>query len=144
MAMLPSKAKSITEKKTTFATAVSNDFCLQRDVGPHLPPNTEVDPLVLFEIYFDNNIVRWIIDSTLAYMYAYHKKNDLTDSYCKFIKKSFTKDEFCFIGALILLGLPGVHNHRYAWITKKAQTLVRLGELQHVRDMRQLEAFCTW
>lgn len=44
--------------------------------------------------------------------------------------KSFTKDElFSFIRTLILLDLHGVHNHRYAWSTNKAQTLVQLGEL---------------
>ena len=87
---------------------------------PHLPPNTEIDPLVLFELYFDSNVVDWILQSTLAY--AYHKKDHLIDSYCKFIKISFTKAQlFSYIGVLILLGLHGVRNNRYAWSTKKAQ-----------------------
>ena len=42
----------------------------------------------------------------------------------------FSKLElFSYIGSLLLLGLHGVRNHRYAWSTKKAQTLVRLSEL---------------
>ena len=43
---------------------------------------------------------------------------------------SFTKAKlFSYLGALLLLGLHGVRNHRHAWSTKTAQTMIRLNEL---------------
>ena len=80
-AVLPSNAKNITIKDTIFRPAVSSDFSPLRDPGPHLPPGTEIDPLVLFELYFDQVVDR---KSTLGY--AYNQKDDITESYCKFIK----------------------------------------------------------
>ena len=79
-------------------------FCPLRD------PGTDIDTLVLFELYFNGDVVKRIIESILAYA---EKKNDLRDWYCKFIKKTFIKTEFfSYIGVLILLGLHGARNHR--------------------------------
>ena len=36
---------------------------------------------------------------------------------------------FAFIGGLILFGIHGVHNHRKAWSTTRAQVLYRLRDL---------------
>lgn len=69
-----------------------------------------------------------IIESTPAY--ADKVKDYLVDSYSKFLKKLFKKAELMsYIGALVLMGLHGVRNHRHAWSSKKAQVLVRLEEL---------------
>ncbi len=126
---LPRNCKSIMIKDTTIHCPFTIDeFCPLRDPGPYIPLDTATDPLALFELYFDEYIVKQIIESTLAY--AYHKQDDLVDSFCKFIKKHFTKAElYCYFGALILLGIHGVRNHRYAWSIQKAQNLVRLNEL---------------
>ena len=126
---LPKNVKDIIERDTKFVAVGGEDkFCPLREPGPHLPPNTEIDPLALFELYFHAKVVDRVLESTLAY--AEKKKNELTISYCKFLRNPFSKAELLsYIGALILLGLHGVHNHRYAWSTKKAQILVRLSEL---------------
>lgn len=85
--------------------------------------DTGIDPFVLFELYFDADVVKRIIESTLVY--AEEKKEDLRDSYCKLIKKIFTKAEFLYyIGVLILLGLRECNG-----LQNKAQTLIRLSEL---------------
>ena len=42
---------------------------------------------------------------------------------------------FAFIGALILLGIHSVRNHRKAWSTAKAQVLY------HLRDLRTWQLF---
>ena len=128
-AVLPSNAVNITVSDNEFCSAFTvEDFCPLRDQGPHLPCDAVIDPLALFELYFDDHVVERIIESTLAF--AYHNKDDLMDSYCKFINGQFTKAElFCYFGALILLGIHGVRNHKYAWSIKKAQHLVRLSEL---------------
>ena len=122
------RLQSITEVLPSNAVNITDDFCPLRDPGQHLPCDAVIDPLALFELYFDDHVVERIIESTLAY--AYHNKDDLMDFYCKFINGQFTKAElFCYFGALILLGIHGVRNHRYAGSIKKAQHLVRLSEL---------------
>lgn len=111
---MPTNCTSITVKDTTFSCSVTeDDFCPLREPGPHIPSDVTITPLALFQLFFDEYVVKQIIESTLAY--AEQKKNDLVNSYCKFINKLLTKAElFCYLGA---------------WSIKKAQYLVRLSEL---------------
>ena len=125
---LPSGVKCITVKDVSFCPPVRDFFCPLREPGPHIPDSTEISPLALFELFFDDEVVERIIQSTLAY--AEHKKDEMSVSYQNFMSISFTKLElFSYIGCLLLLSLLGVRNHRYGWSTKKAQTVVRLTEL---------------
>ncbi len=137
---LPKGAINITVRDSAFVYPISNSFCPIREPGPHIPDDTEIDPLSLFELYFDNTVVERILESTLAY--ADHKKSEMNVSYSKFMLLSFTKAKlFSYLGALILLGLHGVRNHRYTWSTKTAQTLVRLSELLPCEQYELISTF---
>ena len=46
---IPTGAKDITQNDDTYVCAISNQFCPVRDIGPHLPDNSEIDLLALFE-----------------------------------------------------------------------------------------------
>ena len=108
----------ISQRDDTYVRLISNFFSPLRDIGPHLPDNSVIQPLALFELFFDDTVVDRILESTLKY--AEHKKNEMSASYSNFMKQPFTKAElFCYLGALMLLGLHGVKNYRHAWSTKK-------------------------
>ena len=58
------------------------------------------------------------------------------------MKTPFTKDEvYQYLGVRLLLGIHKVRNHRYAWSSKKAQVLVRLGELMTCYRFEIISAF---
>ena len=63
-----------------------------------------------------------ILESTLAYVE--HKKNEMSASYSNFMKQPFTKAElFCYLGALMLLGL---HEVKITGMHGVQKTLKRL------------------
>ena len=65
-----------------------------------------------------------------TYAYADLKKESKKGRYKTFMKKKVGKSHlFAFIGALILLGIHTVRNHRKAWSTARAQVLYRLRDL---------------
>ena len=65
---------------------------------------------------------------TLAY--AESRKTEKKKCYEIFMRRSSTKEELmAFIGALILLSINRVRNHRKAWSCARAQGIVRLSEL---------------
>ena len=73
-------------------------------------------------------VIAWIISATLSYAEA--KRETKKKRYKLFIKRNFDKVQLmAFIGALILLGIHNVRNHRKAWSTNKAQVLYRLRDL---------------
>ena len=139
---LPDKAVSITVKDASFERPVCDEFSPLRDSGPHIPDNFYVTPLSLFEIYFDDEAVERILRCTLAC--AESKKEVYPVTYKHFTASPFTKRELlAYLGVLLLLGIHGVRNHRYAWSSKKAQVLVRLDELSSCRYYETVGTFFT-
>ena len=49
---IPTGAKDISQKDDTYVCPISNFFCPLRDIGPHLPDNSVIQPLALFELFF--------------------------------------------------------------------------------------------
>jgi hypothetical protein len=104
------------------------EFCPLRDPGPHLPENCDISALSLFEQFFDEHVINRIITSTLSY--AEFRKRAKPKRYTLFKKRPLSKEELvAFLGALILLGIHSVRNHRKAWSHRKAQLLIRLHDL---------------
>ena len=104
------------------------EFCPLREPGPHIPSGCDVNALSLFELFFNASIIACIVHATLSYAEA--KKESKKGRYKLFMKKKFDKVHLmAFIGALILLGIHHVQNHRKAWSTNKAQVLYRLRDL---------------
>ena len=137
---LPDKAVSIRVKDASFERPVCDEFSPLRDSGPHIPDNFDVTPLSLFEIYFDDEAVERILRCTLAY--AESKKEVYPVAYKRFTASPFTKRELlAYLGVLLLQGIHGVRNHRYAWSLKKAQVLVRLDELSSCRYYETVGTF---
>ena len=140
LSRLPDDAVSITVKDSMFSLPFNNDFLPLRDPGPHLPCNFDMSVLSLFELYFDDTAIERIKKSTLAYAEA--NKNKLLVSYEEFCKSPLTAEEiYSYLGALILLGIHNVRNHRYAWSSKKAQVLCRLDELMSCRRYEIISTF---
>ena len=105
----------------------SDDFCPLRESGPHVPTGSW-SALNLFKLFFDTSIMDRILRCT--YAYAESKKDSKKGRYKLFMKKRVGISHlFAFIGALILLGIHGVRNHRKAWSTARAQVLYRLRDL---------------
>ena len=127
---LPQECVNITMKDNSYVSCFSSDdFCPLRDIGPHIPSDVDTNsPLCFFQLFFDDYVTQQILHSTLKY--ADSAKDRLKSSYNKFSKCPMTTEElFRFIGALILLGIHGVQNHRFAWSITKAQYMIRLNEL---------------
>ena len=102
-------------------------FSPLRDAGLHVPAGSW-SALDLFKLFFDNSIMKRI--SRCTYAYAESKKDTKKGRYRLFMKKRIGISHlFAFIGALILLGIHGVRNHRKAWSTARAQVLYRLCDL---------------
>ena len=90
-----------------------DDFCPHCEPGPHIPSDASDDvcALSLFELFFDDWAMKRIRSCTLAY--AESKK---LKQYNIFTRRSLTKEELmAFIGALVLLGINRVRNHRKTW-----------------------------
>ena len=65
-----------------------------------------------------------------TYAYGESKKDSKKGRYKLLMKKRVRiSHQFAFIGALILLSIHGVRNHRKAWSTAQAQVLYRLRDL---------------
>ena len=102
-------------------------------------PLSEVNALSLFVVYFDEGAMHRILQCTNAY--AEHKKEE-KKKYALFMKRKLTKDELkAFIGALLLLGIHGVRNHRKAWSSSKAQYLARLHDLMTCQRFELIGCF---
>ena len=105
----------------------SDTFCPLREGGPHVPAGSW-SALDLFKLFFNASIMERILRCT--YAYAESKKDSKKGRYKLFMKKKVGISHlFAFIGALILLGIHGVRNHRKAWSTARAQVLYRLRDL---------------
>ena len=103
-------------------------------------PLSEVNALSLFELYFDEGAMDRILRCTNAY--AEHKKEEKKKRYALFMKRKLTKDELkAFIGALLLLGIHGVRNHRKAWSSSKAQYLARIHDLMTCQRFELIGCF---
>ena len=64
-------------------------------------------------MFFDDTILERILNCTFAY--AEYKKNEKRKRYELFMRKKLMKAEIiAFLGALILLGIHSVRNHRKA------------------------------
>ena len=50
-----------------FVRPVSNDLLPIRSPGPHLPDGTPISPLSLFELYFNEEAIDRIWNSTFSY-----------------------------------------------------------------------------
>ena len=95
------------------------EFCPLPDPGPNLPENCDISALSLFEQFFDEHVINRIIKSTLSY--AEFRKQAKPKRYTLFKKRPFSKEELmAFLGALILLGIHSVRNHRKAWESLKS------------------------
>ena len=134
----PRGVKSISEKDE--GVQLMDEFCPLRDQGPHLPEGMEVSALSLFELFFDNVVMERIRTCTLAY--AESKKSEKKKRYDLFAKQLLTKAVLmAFIGALILLGIHRVRNHRKAWSSSRAQVIVRLSDLLTCQRFELLGSF---
>ena len=94
-------------------------------------------PLCLHsELYFDDEVMGRILDCTLAYGPEKRRRYNL------FMRRKLTVTEMrAFTGALLLLGIHGVKNHRKAWSMAKAQVLVRLQDLLTCQQFELIGAF---
>ena len=99
-----------------------DDFCPLREPGPHIP-NDDVCVLSLFELFFDDWAMERMCSCTLVCVES--KRTEKKKHYEIFMRRSLTKEELmAFIGALILLGINPVRNHRKAWSCAPAQGIV--------------------
>ena len=57
--------QSISIEDKEFKSACA--FCRDRTPRPHLPPNTDVSAMGLFELFFDDEILTSLVNSTDAY-----------------------------------------------------------------------------
>ena len=123
---LPLSAISIQIKEK--ADIAHDDFCPLREPGVYLPNNMDISALSLFELFFDETVLKRLLDSTLDY--AELKQAEKCKRYRLFMKQKLTVTELkAYLGALLLLGIHSVRNHRKAWSTAKAQVLIRLRDL---------------
>ena len=135
---VPKAAVNISECDTGFQKP--DEFCPLRSPGPSLPELNEVSALSLFESFFNDSILDQIVGSTYAYAEA--KKDSKKGRYKLFMKKNFDKKQLmAFFGALILLGIHNVRNHRKAWSTSKAQVIYRLRDLLTCQQFELIGAF---
>lgn len=119
-------AKSIEITDINFEEPL--EFCPLCDPGPYLPSKTDVSALSLLELYFDNTAMNRIQRCTLAY--AEDQKMSKPKQYKLFKRRPITVPELkAFLGALLLLGIHGIRNHRKAWSTANAQVLIRPQDL---------------
>ena len=129
-------------KDNSYVSCFSSDvFCPLRDIGPHIPSDVDTtSPLCFFQLFFDDYVTQQILHSTLKY--ADSAEDRLKSPYNKFSKCPMTTEElFRFIGALILLGIHGVQNHRFAWSITKAQYMIRLNELLSCERFEHIGTF---
>ena len=125
-ARLPSEAIDINIKDSQFHEP--DEFCPLSEPGPYVASGGAISTLSLFELFFDAMVIARIISATLSYTEA--KWETKKKRYKLFMKRNFGKVQLmAFIGALILLGIHNVRNHRKAWSTNKAQALYRLHDL---------------
>ena len=137
--MLPPDVKSIVVERDE-GVQVRDEFGPICDQVPHLPAGMEVSALSLFELFFDNVAMERIHSCTLAY--AESKKTQKKKRYDLFSRQPLTKEELmAFFGALILLGIHRVRNHRKAWSSARAQVIVRLSELLTCQRFELLGCF---
>ena len=123
---LPHSAMSIKMKE--LVNIKHADFCPLREPGIYIPDDMDVSALSLFELFFDDVVLKRLLDSTLEY--AELKKAEKCKRYHLFMRQKLTTAELkAYLGALLLLGIHSVRNHRKAWSTARAQVLIRLRDL---------------
>ena len=123
---LPHSAISIKMKE--LVNIKHADFCPLREPGIYIPDDMDVSALSLFELFFDDVVLKCLLDSTLEY--AELKKAEKCKRYHLFMRQKLTTAELkAYLGALLLLGIHSVRNHRKAWSTATAQVLIRLRDL---------------
>lgn len=123
---LPHSAISIEMKE--LANIKHADFCPLREPGIYIPGDMDVSALSLFELFFDDVVLKRLLDSTLEY--AELKKAEKCKRYHLFMRQKLTTAELkAYLGALLRLGIHSVRNHRKAWSTARAQVLIRLRDL---------------
>lgn len=121
----PKAARKITEENQDPPMRV--EFCPICSTRPHIPLE-EVNALLLFQLFIDDDILARILNSSLSY--AEDNKEMKAKHYKLFTKRNRTKEDImAFIGALILLGIHGVRNHRKAWSCTRAQYLMQVRDL---------------
>jgi len=104
------------------------EFCPLRDPGPYLPADCDISALSLLEQLFDTAVIDRLMKCTLVY--AEFRKISKPKRCALFMKRQFSKEELmAFLGALILLGIRSVRNHRKVWSHQRAQMLICLHEL---------------
>ena len=135
---LPSAAVDISIPDDNFEGAP--EFQPRRTPGPHLPPNTDVSALDLFELYFDDTVITRLVESTVAY--AEENKERKKSMYRRLKLRELNKEEMMrFIAVLLLLGITGVRSYRKAWSMKNAQFIIRLNELMSRNRFEAIAAF---
>ena len=123
---LPLSAISIQMRE--IADIAHYDFCPLREPGVYLPNNMDISALSLFELFFDEIVLKRLLDSTLEY--AELKQTEKCKRYRLFMRQKLTVAELkAYLGALLHLGIHSVRNHRKAWSTARAQVLIRLRDL---------------
>ena len=110
------------------ADITHDNFCPLREPGVYLPNSIYISALSLVELFFDETVLKRLLDSTLEY--AELKQAEKCKRYCLFMRQKLTVTELkAYLGALLLLGIHSVRNHRKAWSTARAQVLIRLHDL---------------
>jgi hypothetical protein len=135
---LPCSAVDISIVDSGFNSALP--FNPARTPGPHLPPNTEISPLSLFELFFDNDTITQFVQATNAY--AEMKKQNKKAMYKRYKYKTQANDEMIrFMTVLLLLGITGVRSYTKAWNSRNAQYILRLNELMTRNRFEAIASF---
>ena len=114
-------------------------FNPSRTPGPHLPPNTDLSAISLFELFFDNDTITHFVQATNAY--AEEKKHKKA-MYKRYKYKQLTNDEMKrFVTVLLLLGITGVRSYTKAWNSRNAQYILRLNELMTRNRFEAIASF---
>ena len=134
----PSSAVSIDTSESQAPDAPP--FSPNRAAGPHLPPDTELSAIGLFELFFSDDIITRLVGATNSY--ADLKKLSKPSTYKRFCYHELTDGEMRrFVGVLLLLGITGVRSYRHAWSIKNAQYIVRLNEFMSRNRFEAISAF---
>ena len=115
------------------------DFVPKCSPGLHLPEESKVSALEIFELFFDTSAINMIIQSTLSYVEHTKEKKR---RYSLFMKTELNRQLLkAFLGVLILLGIHNVKNYRKAWSVSNAQVMIRLDDLMTCQTIELIGCF---
>ena len=116
--LLPASATPISVNDSSFEEGEA--FCPTREVGPQLSDDDSSAELDLFSKYFDDTVIKQLVDATNDY--AEQKKNTKRLMYKRFKNVPLTSDEMSrYLGVLLLLSISSIRSYRQAWNPRSSQ-----------------------